>query len=158
MFLYCWRLISNASCVVAKSNTTRYLSRQRYRTASGTPHDFTNILRLTRDDIRAIYTIYKTRIPPKENSRIHRPRREHLHPVPAHNSQHNHNRQDVRNNARLALPHNTHDGQHLFPACSSHHDDRFRRRHHAQLPAISMRGDTITYPRILHQVCLDTDN
>jgi hypothetical protein len=41
-------------------------------------------------------------------------------------------RQYVRNNARPALSHNAHDGQHLFPAIGSDDDDWFGRGHTAQ--------------------------
>ena len=63
-------------------------------------------------------------------------------------------RHHVRNSARLALSHTAHDGQHLLPAVGGDDVDRSGSRHSAQLLVVLVRGDPITYPRLLHKVCL----
>jgi hypothetical protein len=75
--------------------------------------------------------------------------------VPAHISQHNYNRHNVRNNTRPAVSHNAHDGQHLLPAIGGDDDDWPRPRYIAQQFTISVRGDTIARSRLLHKVGLD---
>ena len=65
---------------------------------------------------------------------------------------------NVRNSARSALSHTPHDGQHLLPAIGSDDVDWSRRRHSSQLLIVSVRGDSVPCPRVLHKVCLYFDS
>ena len=113
---------------------------------------------LCETDIQPIYTVHNTNICPERIVGLIAHKARISIPVTCAHFAAQRYHQNVRNNARPALSHTAHDGQHLLPAIGSDDDDWSGRGHTAQQLTIPVRGDTIARSRLLHKVCFGFGN